>query len=81
MSDCIYAHEFSINNKEQLLKDDQCGCFYCLRIFNPSEITEWIDDTAGTALCPYCGVDSIIGTNSGYLITKEFLEEMQYHWF
>ena len=41
---------------------------------------EWIDDD-NTALCPKCGIDSVIGTKSGYPITKEFLGQMQAHWF
>ncbi len=77
----LHAHEFCTNNKEMLQKDTVCGCFYCLEIFSPGEITDWIHDTKGTALCPYCGIDSIIGESSGYPITKEFLKEMYNYWF
>jgi len=79
--DYIKAHKFSSNNREQLLQDQKCGCFYCLEIFDPQKITEWVEDTSGTAICPYCGIDSIIGESSDYPITKEFLEEMKSHWF
>lgn len=68
----IKAHKFCSNHKEKLLRDQKCGCFYCLEIFSPNKIEEWIDDTSGTAICPYCGVDSIIGESSKYPITKEF---------
>lgn len=81
MEDYVNAHEFSYNHKEQLQKDKKCGCFYCLTIFSPKEIVEWIDDALGTAICPYCGVDSIIGESSGYPITKEFLTKMKKFWF
>lgn len=81
MIDCIDAHKFSINNQRELEKDTVCGCFYCLRIFDPKEITEWIEDTSGTAVCPYCGIDSIIGAHTGYPMTHEFLEKMHQHWF
>lgn len=77
----VAAHSFSRNNEPMLRKDEKCGCFYCLRIFDPSEIKEWIEDENGTALCPYCGIDSIIGESSGYPVTKDFLEEMYRHWF
>lgn len=77
----IEAHEFSINHKKLLLQDKKCGCFNCLKIFNPKEIEEWIDDTSGTAICPYCGIDSIIGESSGFPITEEFMKEMQDFWF
>lgn len=80
--DVIKAHEYSINNKSVILKDKKCGCFYCIEIFSPTEITEWIDDKIdGTAICPYCNIDSIIGESSGFPITKEFLLKMKKYWF
>jgi len=84
-NDHIDAHRFSINHKPELIKDNLCGCFYCLTIFHPHEIKEWWNnDTAdkrGTAVCPYCGIDSVIGESSGYPITVEFLTRMQEYWF
>ncbi len=77
----IKAHEFSFNNKNKLENDKRCGCFYCLKIFSPSEIREWIKDSCGTALCPYCGTDSVIGEYSGFPVTEEFLSEMKEYWF
>lgn len=84
--DYIQAHEFCHNHMKRLQRDRVCGCFFCLEIFHPSEITEWIiEDNAcdrfGTAICPYCGIDSVIGESSGYPITKNFLKMMQHHWF
>ena len=71
---------------EALKKDKVCGCFYCLTIFSPEEIVEWLigdndADRLGTAICPHCGVDSVIGESSGYPITKEFLKKMYAYWF
>ena len=80
----IKTHEFCNQHREQLMQSDQCGCFYCLTIFSPSEITEWIDKRGGvanTALCPRCKIDSVIGSQSGYPITNEFLQRMYDHWF
>ncbi len=74
------AHKYSINNKRALLKDELCGCFFCLKIFSPTEITDWIDKDQ-TALCPRCSIDSIIGESSGFPITEEFLEKMRDRWF
>ena len=34
-----------------------------------------------TALCPRCGIDAVIGSESGYPVTKRFLERMQAQWF
>ena len=76
-NDIKIAHKYSSNHKASLLKDTKCGCFFCLKIFSPT----WIDDVEGTAICPYCGIDSIIGESSGYPITTEFLSEMNKYWF
>ena len=69
--DYIKAHEFSTGHRKRLLQDRKCGCFYCLKIFAPKEISSWIEDVGGTAICPYCG----------YPITREFLEQMRQYWF
>ena len=75
-----HAHDKCRNHREQILTSNICGCFYCLEIFKPSEIEEWTDeDEQGigtTALCPYCYIDSVIGSGSGIEITKQFLERM-----
>ena len=81
MPDYVDAHAFSINHRGQLETDKICGCFYCCRMFEPREIREWVKDISGTALCPYCGIDSVIGESSGYPITKEFLTQMKQYWF
>ena len=63
-------------------KDKSCGCFYCYKVFDPNEIKDWIKDRNGdTAICPYCGIDSIIGESSGFPITEEFLKKMHNYWF
>ncbi len=78
--DYILAHKHCTNNRGELLESEECGCFYCLRIYKPNEINEWIDG-GKTAIYAYCPVDSVIGSKSGYPLTKEFLQEMYDHWF
>lgn len=84
--DVVAAHHFSSNHKPELEKDHVRGCFYCMEIFDPAEIEEWIIcdnpcDRRGTAICPKCGIDSVIGESSGFPITKEFLMAMHTYWF
>lgn len=80
--DYIEAHRYSFANKSMLEKEKLCGCFYCLEIFSPKEIEEWWEDEPElTAVCPYCGIDSIIGESIAYPLTKEFLEKMHQAWF
>jgi len=62
------------------MASERCGCFYCMKTFLSAEIEEWTDNEQ-TAFCPRCGIDSVIGSKSGYLITPEFLEEMNRYWF
>lgn len=79
------AHARSINHRGEVLSSDLCGCFYCCKTFRPDEIVEWCDanpDGVGqTALCPKCGIDSVIGDRAGYELTTQFLSRMRKHWF
>ena len=84
--DIIVAHEFSIRHRPQVEASERCGCFYCGHIFAPADIKDWIDDSAPglpgeTALCPRCGIDSVIGSAAGFPITPDFLGRMRQHWF
>ena len=78
-TELVNAHSHSSHNLEEVQKSSDCGCFSCLKIFSPSEVTEWLAD--GTVVCPYCAVDSILGSMSGYPLTKDFLAEMNGRWF
>ncbi|WP_444996276.1 hypothetical protein [Aliikangiella sp. IMCC44359] len=79
------AHQFSSLHREQLMKSEKCGCFYCLKIFHPEKIVEWVDEVDSnvgqTAICPYCSIDSIVGSASNVPITPEFLKGMNQVWF
>lgn len=74
------AHKHSSNNVEEVKNSTLCGCFYCRRIYAASVIEEFIDN-GQTALCPYCGVDAVIGDASGYVVTDDFLTDMYSKWF
>ena len=76
----IQAHEHSSNHKEELKNSSVIGCFYCCNYIKFNEIKEWID-AGDTALCPKCGIDSVIGSDSDYTISKKFLKDMNAHWF
>ena len=88
--DIIAAHTHCSRHRDEILRSEACGCFYCLAVFAPTEIDVWIQERPAdedipapddTALCPRCGIDSVIGTSSGYPITPEFLTRMKEHWF
>ena len=84
--DYIAAHKFSIRHRAQIESSHVCACFHCKKTFTPDEIMDWIDDSAPgmpgeTALCPRCGIDSVIGSAAGFPLTAEFLAAMNRHWF
>ncbi|MBC1458265.1 cytoplasmic protein [Listeria newyorkensis] len=74
------AHKFASNNKIWLAKADRCSCFYCLALFEPSEITEWLE-IEDTALCPYCMIDSVLPELDILPLSREFLNDMHQQWF
>ena len=78
--DLVYTHQLCESNREILMSAQVCGCFYCMRIFDPKEIV-WEDETDHTAMCPYCGIDSVLPESASLPITKAFLKKMHEFWF
>ena len=77
-------HYRSFRNERQIKESQICGCFYCKSIFNPEDVTEWCDNDGNgdpTALCPNCGIDSVLGDKCGVRITPSFLELMNLQFF
>jgi len=74
------AHIHCTGNEEALRGSAVAGCFYCCQIFRPAEIEDFLDGER-TALCPRCGIDSVIGDRSGIPITDQFLRRMHAYWF
>ncbi len=71
------ATKFSIHNRDQIKPDTKCGCYFCLRVCNGSEIVEWGDKENDTALCPHCGIDSLLPNTTDPII----LETAHVKWF
>ncbi len=74
------AHKACSYHRDDLMKSDRCGCFHCLEVYAPEEIREWTDRTQ-TAVCPKCGIDSVLASESGYPLDAVFLEAMHEFWF
>ena len=68
-------------NREKLAKVELCGCFYCLEIYSPKEINEWIDKGEKTALCAKCSIDSVIPSNVDKNFGAVLLKELYDYWF
>jgi hypothetical protein len=77
------AHKSCSSHKEELEKSKLCGCFYCLETFEPKEIIEYFEenlDSGETAICPKCGIDSVL-SDKFPISDKSFLEAMQIYYF
>ena len=77
-------HHSTFRNEKQIKNSQTCGCFYCNSIFKPDDVNQWCDnDGRGdpTALCPNCGIDSVIGDACGVKITPSFLQLMNLQFF
>lgn len=80
------VHKHSFNNKTELDQSSVCHCFYCKGEFSPGDIKDWVvrpnkGNPEETALCPKCGIDSVIGDASGYEMTEPLLNAMHEFWF
>jgi len=91
MADLLAAHRHTTNNRAEIEASRVCGCIYCTQTFGPLEIVAWsgldvssFDDPdsldAGTAVCPRCGSENVIGDKSGYRIDQDFLLQMNAAW-
>jgi Zn finger protein HypA/HybF involved in hydrogenase expression len=91
MINLLAAHRHAANNRAEIEASGTCGCFCCVQLFPPAEIVAWTGlDAAdfdnpealdrGTALCPRCGSESVIGDRSGYAIDVPFLSRMNEAW-
>ncbi len=65
----------SMKNRKLLETTKECGCYSCLEVFDPKLIQQWTDQSQ-TAICPFCGIDSIIIETD-----KKVLEAAKKYWF
>ena len=71
------ARTHSEDNELEILSSTECGCFFCRSHFPARAVSDWdYEGHHAHAICPECGMASVIGDASGYPITKEFLKEM-----
>ncbi|MEQ9288684.1 MAG: cytoplasmic protein [Cyclobacteriaceae bacterium] len=74
------AIDYATSNEEDLKNSELAACYYCKSIFKASEVKEFLE-TERTALCPKCGIDSVLPSNSPIELTTENLVELNKHWF
>jgi len=74
------VHRRCTKHRDEINQADACGCFYCQKLFHPSEIREWTDQGT-TALCPHCGIDSVLPSTEDHPVSELLLELMEAYWF
>jgi hypothetical protein len=75
----LAAHDKCMHNRAALQEAGKGGCFYCLKEFTADQIVEWVDGDE-TALCPFCGIDSVLSFNTD-TADQPFLSAMKGRWF
>ena len=91
MADLLAAPRHTTSNRTEVEASKLCGCIYCIQVFSPMEIVAWsgLDVSsftdpdsldAGTALCPRCGSEGVIGDRAGYGMDQDFLHQMNEAW-
>ena len=76
-------HQMCSYHKGILMSSTTCACFYCCETFPPREIEEWCDQGC-TALCPYCGIDSVLpkeNPGQNIYLLDDTIQEMSNYWF
>jgi hypothetical protein len=77
----VEAHLSCSHNVLQAAPGQSAACFYCLECYPATEVEEWWDDGT-TAVCPRCGIDSVLFEQSGLpLQDAVFLAAMHARWF
>lgn len=74
------ASEYSIRNRDGLVEGTKAACYHCMQVFSAKEVTDFTD-AGETALCPYCGIDSVLPEHAGFAFTPENLESLRAFWF
>ena len=68
-------HDLTESNREILQIAGSGVCLYCSETSSFAAISEWVDH-GQTAICPHCGIDSIIPSPTPALLTR-----MREEWF
>ncbi len=73
------AHKHCSRNHEAIQESALCGCFYCCQTFPADQVQKYT--SPHDALCPKCGIDSVLADKSGLPLDAAFLEAMYEYWF
>jgi len=72
----IKAYDETKDNVENIKASNMCGCYTCLNIFEASKVKAYVDNSA---VCPYCGEQSLI-PDVDIELTDDFLLLVNKFW-
>jgi hypothetical protein len=58
--DMLYRKHNEHRQKTKIQRSKICFCFYCQKVFDSKLIKEYVGSKGDKALCPLCGIDSVI---------------------
>jgi hypothetical protein len=81
--DVITPHMHCFNNCQSISLSKNCVCIYCKQTFPKDSVIDWVEtETEKTAICPFCGIDAVIGdATNAPIADSEFIEAIHQHWF
>lgn len=74
------AIEYATSNVEALRESEQAACYYCMKIYSALEVVEFIPEE-NTAICPKCGIDSVLPGTCGIEFSEENLNIINDYYF
>jgi hypothetical protein len=77
---CNAAGQHASRHRAEIQDSARCGCYFCFRTFPNTDIKTWVDSNQ-TALCPFCGIDTVIGDASKHRLDGKFLRHLHTHFF
>ena len=77
--DIKIAPKLSIRNRKSLNEVSECACYYCYKIYEVKEIKDYTD-MEETALCPYCGIDTVLPVKCKEDKNHQLLHKIHNYW-
>lgn len=77
-------HKYCRFNRDLIEKSNKCYCFYCKSTLDAKDLlkpTVQYINGGKSAICPKCGIDSILPDAIDEKITKEIIDDMYERFF
>ncbi|MFT3723451.1 MAG: hypothetical protein QM773_07665 [Hyphomonadaceae bacterium] len=75
------VQDYVTGNRKQIAASTFCVCMDCRERFPPEGVERFLNEGPGTAVCPACGNDAVVGDASGLPIgDPAFLDAAQARW-